>query len=132
MRLSSITPTVRFWHSNTIKFMLTKARLSTPSNEHCEWLLREYEQNDPVHRPQRSKTIIVHKCFMTTEPKMQIFYNAALPFTRRSNHARCVRRQSWYAASSGPYFCCKTRHMEECGSARKISITRKTTSSMGS
>jgi hypothetical protein len=30
-----------FWHSNTIKFMHTKARLSTPSNEHCEWLLRE-------------------------------------------------------------------------------------------
>jgi hypothetical protein len=24
-----------------IKFMLTKAWLSTPSNKHCEWLLRE-------------------------------------------------------------------------------------------
>ena len=29
------------WRSNTIKFMLTKARLSTPNRGHCEWPSRE-------------------------------------------------------------------------------------------
>jgi hypothetical protein len=62
--------------------------------------------------------------------KTQIFCNAAPLFIRRSNHVRCARRLSWYAVSSGPYSCCKTQHMEEFGSAQRI--TKNTISNMGS
>src|SRR6476620_1510898 len=51
-------------------------------------------------------------------PRMPMFCNAELPFTHRSNPARCARRPSWYAASNGGYSCCKTRHLEARGSVK--------------
>src|SRR5262249_29148975 len=67
-----------------------------------------------------------------TARKTQIFWNAAPPFIRRSNHVRCALRLSWYAVSSGPYFCCKTQHTEESGSAQRTSTIKNTILDMGS
>ena len=64
--------------------------------------------------------------------RTQMFYDAAPLFIRRSNRVRCARRLSWYAVSSGPYFCCKTQHTEEFGSAQRTSITKNTILNMGS